>query len=189
MKQLIDELCDVELSKADWHSSPFYKLTLLNNDSRGEVGEQIISQIFHKLDYNIQEDCSTTVLREDGHYDLKVDNQRIEIKTSINTSFWQHEPLYYADVCDIVIFLDFRYNDFVITICKREDLPLKEENVSLFGKKKGTLRKNKDDGYKLDFSLKTFSVLEQTDNCKVFLENASIEEMAQFIKRWWDANV
>lgn len=120
---------------------------------------------------------------------MKVDNQRIEVKTSINTSFWQHEPLYYADVCDIVIFLDFRYNDFVITICKSKDLPLKKENVPLFGRKRGTLRKNKDDGYKLDFSLKTFSVLEQTDNCKVFLENASIEEMAHFIKKWWDANV
>lgn len=56
MKQLLDELCDAELSKTNWRSSPFYKLTLLNNDSRGEVGEQIISQIFHKLDYNIQED-------------------------------------------------------------------------------------------------------------------------------------
>ena len=44
---------------------------------------------------------------EDGIYDLKINNKRIEVKTSCHTKnfVWQHEPLYEKDVYDYVIFM------------------------------------------------------------------------------------
>ena len=49
-------------------------------------------------------------IKSDGHYDLKVENQRVEVKTACAETTFQHEPLYRANVCDIVIFIDICYN-------------------------------------------------------------------------------
>ena len=73
----------------------------------------------------------------DGHYDLKVNGRRIEVKTSCQTSkgVWQHEPLYAEEVCDLVIFIDFGYDFFHISVIPSKDLPLGRTSPYFINKK------------------------------------------------------
>lgn len=82
---------------------------------------------------------------------------KVEIKTAYrdNQSHWQHENLYKNANVDTSIFVDFDYHFIYISVFPEESLPLGKDSI-IFGKKHGTLRKNKDDGYKLDFTKTTF---------------------------------
>ena len=63
-------------------------------------------------------------------------------------------------------------------------LPLDDYNKELFGRKKATLRQNKDDGYKLDFSATTYKTLMSHDDnyAKFFVaEEASLFDIGSFI--------
>lgn len=167
-----------------WESAKFKSVYNMTNDARGQFGELIISEAFHQLKANIQEDISNNNTREkEQHYDLKVNNHRIEVKTScLSSNSWQHEPLYCQSVCDDVIFIDFHYNWFYITVVTNDSLPLGgKSNVEMFGRKHGTLRRNKDDGFKLDFSAATISTLTKAKHCKKFNESATIEDIAAWI--------
>lgn len=167
-----------------WDDAVFKDIYYMTNDARGEFGEQLISDIFHALNYKIDTDISNTNIHPDGHYDIKVEGQRIEVKTSCIScgSMWQHEPLYRQDVCDLVIFIDFNYNEFYITVVKNNELPLNKTVAELFGRKHGTLRKNKDDGYKLDFSHTTINTLIKKNRCKIFNSDVTMEELKYFME-------
>lgn len=185
---LIHNFYEENKKESAWENSPFKEIKLLENDKTGELGEKIASNVFNSLKYNIQEDTSTKTIRADGHYDLKVENKRVEIKTSCYSHSFQHEPLYREDLCDIVIFIDFYYDKFFITIVKNSDLPLGRKSI-IFGAKKGTLRKNKDDGYKLDFSLKLLQKLKENKVSESFKASNSIKDISLFIDGWWKRNV
>lgn len=188
MKNLIENFCLEHREKDEWTDSPFKGIKELTNDARGELGELIISKLFHYLNYEINEDITNINRKEDGHYDLKVRGKRIEVKTTCAVKQFQHEPLYKENVCDIVVFLDFTYDRYWLTICKNDELPLGKDSV-LFGRKHGTLRKNKDDGYKLDFSYSTIQTLIQHKNCKEFYDESSIKDLSFFVNEWWNKNV
>lgn len=171
-----------------WDIAPFSSIKKMENDTRGQFGEKIISEAFHLDSKNTFDmDYGNGNHHEDGIYDLKINNKRIEVKTSCHTkSFtWQHEPLYEKDVYDYVIFIDFTYDCFYISYVSREELPLSINGAkkvpTLFGTKKGTLRKEKMDGYKLDFSRKTISLLNQAGRCKVFNDLSTLEDIKNFI--------
>lgn len=168
-------------NESPWNTAIFKDIYYLSNDARGKFGEQFISQLLHILNWNIQEDASDKTIRSDGHYDIKANNLRLEIKTACysSNSSWQHEPLYDDDACDYVIFLDFHYNYYYLTICKNSDLPLGgRSNIKMFGNKHGTLRKNKDNGYKFDFSNTTIKTALNAGICKQFLANDSLSTVA-----------
>lgn len=189
MKNLIHNFCLSHQNAEDrWKTSPFREIKELTNDARGELGETIVSTIFHSLGYEIDEDITNQNVKENGHYDLKVRDQRIEVKTTCADKQFQHEPLYTNNVCDLVVFLDFTYDKYWLTICKNGELPLGRDNKD-FGNKHGTLRKNKDNGYKLDFSFTTIKSLIATGHTKQFTENSSIEELQSFVNSWWLKNV
>ena len=168
-----------------WENAIFKDVYNMTNDARGQFGESIISDACHMINANIQEDITNTNVKNDGaHYDIKVNDYRIEVKTScISTSdAWQHEPLYFENVCDKVIFIDFSYDCFYIAVVDNVDLPLGgRDNPTMFGRKHGTLRKNKDDGFKLDFSKTTINTLIKSGHCKKFEASATIEDVAEWI--------
>lgn len=188
MLNLINQFCESHKEQDKWENSSFYCIKKLTNDARGELGENLISKVFHFLHYSFQQDYSNNSVHTDGHYDLKIEQQRIEVKTTCADSNFQHEPLYKENVCDIVIFIDFTYDKYWISIVKNKDLPLGKDS-EYFGRKHGTLRKNKDDGYKLDFSHATLTKLENKKMSKLFYPNDSIDKVADFIKEWWEQNV
>lgn len=173
-----------EYAKADsWETAIFASIKRMENDTRGLFGERIISEALHlNENFVFDMDCTNSSKHSDGHYDLKVNGVRIEIKTSCQTSaeVWQHEPLYAEAACDLVIFVDFGYDFFHISVIPSKDLPLGRSSP-YFINKKGILRKNKDDGYKLDFSKKTIRDLTGFGLTQAFGADATIQDIAIFI--------
>lgn len=170
--------------KDEWEDAPFAKIKKMENDTRGEFGEKLISNILHlDKDFIFDMDTTNNSIHNDGHYDLKINGKRIEIKTSCCTAakLWQHEPLYKDNQCDIVIFVDFNFDEFYITVLKSDDLPLGKDS-DFFPNKHATLRKNRDDGWKLDFSQTTLKNLANFNVCATFTPNTPYEDIKNFIK-------
>lgn len=165
-----------------WETALFKDVYNMTNDARGAFGEQLISGTIHALGWEIQCDVTNKNVHDDGHYDIKANNHRMEVKTSCLSNSYQHEPLYKENVCDYVIFIDFYYDKFYVSVVKNEELPLDKDNKTLFGRKHGTLRRNKDDGYKLDFSPATIQQLTKAKRCKVFYDDTTVEDIATFLK-------
>lgn len=170
-------------AKADsWETAIFANVKRMENDTRGQFGEQIISEALHlNENFVFEMDSTNSNVHSDGHYDLKVNGVRIEVKTSCKSSnTWQHEPLYAEAVCDLVVFIDFDYDVFHISVIPSRDLPLGRPS-QYFINKKGTLRKNKDDGFKLDFSAKTIRDLTSFGLTRTFDSNATVQDIVDFI--------
>ena len=171
-------------AKADsWETAVFANVKRMENDTRGQFGEQLVSEALHlNENFVFDMDSTNSNVHPDGHYDLKVNGVRIEVKTSCRTTstVWQHEPLYAEAVCDLVVFIDFDYDVFHISVIPSIDLPLGRTSP-YFINKKGTLRKNKDDGYKLDFSMKTIRDLTSFGLTRTFDADASIQDIADYI--------
>jgi hypothetical protein len=189
IEAMIQEAYAAEKENNDpWQDSPYRDFLNLTLDTRGKLGEQIISQALSNsgnANLIIEEDVSDVNVKGDGvHYDMKVNGLLIEIKTAYRGkgNSWQHENLY-VSAADMSIFLDIDYQGLYITVIPEKLLPLGKDSP-IFGRKHGTLRKNKDDGYKLDFSqttLKTFFAHGES-YCKYFDESeASLENIGQFI--------
>lgn len=182
-----------ELNKSDiidpWETSPFKDLLKLTIDTRGKIGEQIISQSLHADSNNIfNEDISDINKHEnDKHYDLKVNDLSIEVKTAYRDSndSWQHENIYQTNGSDIIVFVDFDYTQFYITIVSTNDIPFKDirDNTIMFGRKHTTLRKGKEDGHKFDFSQHTIDTLITAGACQTFSSDATPSEIAKFYER------
>lgn len=95
-----------------WDLSYFVKIDKLKNNNSGRVGENFV---FNLLKNNFE--CEKSNNFNNGTYDLKVFNKKIEIKTARigkNNSF-QHENLRNKD-CDFFLFIDIEPNHFYITI-------------------------------------------------------------------------
>lgn len=180
---MMNDIYNASQKDNPWINSSYEKINALTNDARGKFGEQLISAVFHQIPCRIDQDISDNSVHPDGHYDLKVDGVRIEVKTSANLKNWQHEPLYAEDMCDVVIFVDFTPESYNVSFILSDDLPL-GKNSPLMPNKHGTLRKNKDDGYKLDFSKKTFMDLKLTGVCETFSPNEE-EKLVKFIQKMW----
>lgn len=176
------------LKNNPWHNSPYANFLKLGIDARGRLGEEIISQainISNNSNIIINEDITNVNAKGKGiHYDMKINNKLIEIKTAYRdkANAWQHENLY-VSASDIVVFVDFDYTGIYISVIPNEKLPLGKDS-EIFGRKHGTLRKNKDDGYKLDFSLTTLSTfLKYGNNYSKFFnaEQATLSNIGDFV--------
>ena len=138
-----------------WQDSPYRDFLNLTLDTRGKLGEQIISQALSNsgnANIIIEENTSDVNVKGDGvHYDMKINGLLIEIKTAYRgkNNNWQHENLY-VSAADMSIFLDIDYQGLYITVIPEKLLPLGKDSP-IFGRKHGTLRKNKDDDINLIF--------------------------------------
>lgn len=175
-------------SKDPWNDSPYKELLKLTIDQRGKIGESIVSEAIKQANNNriyIEEDVSDVNAKGVGvHYDIKVNGQLIEIKTAYRGTgnSWQHENLY-KTAATMSLFLDFDYNGIYVSIIPEDILPLGKDS-EVFGRKHGTLRQDKSDGYKLDFSLATFKYFANYGNkynTYFDADEASLEDIGIFI--------
>ena len=162
-----------------WDNSPFKTLLTLSIDGRGKVGEEIISQAFHAIPCNIQEDI--TDVNNGNKYDMKVNNYTIEVKTAYRDTrnSWQHENIYRNANVDYIIFIDFDYQNVIISCVSTSIIPFDKKD-KIFGKK-ATLRKAKDDGYKFDFSRRTHQNLINNNLAQVFSQTVTKEELGEWL--------
>ena len=160
--EVIDGLTDEAFesdNSTSWIGSPFEKLIVMSNDARGRWGERLACEFLKLAELPHQWDADCNNQQPDGIYDIKLETgTRIEVKTAASFKNWQHEPIYAAPVWDVLFLIDVAYDKIFLTILNRTQLlpilvPHKAQHV-LLGKG-ATLRKNKDDGYKFDFSPKT----------------------------------
>lgn len=172
-----------------WHNSPYRDLLKLTPDARGKMGEAIVSEALHQANNSkilIEEDYSDVNVKGDNvHYDMKINGLNVEIKTAYRgkSGSWQHENLY-RNAADMTIFVDFDIDGIYFAVILENQLPLDDYNKELFGRKKATLRQNKDDGYKLDFSATTYKTLmSHNDNYAKFFvaEKAGLFDIGSFI--------
>ena len=175
-------------NKDPWGDSPYKELLKLTIDQRGKIGENIVSEAIKQANNSlicIEEDVTDINIKGDGvHYDIKVNGQLIEIKTAYRGTgnSWQHENLY-KNAATMSIFLDFDYNGIYVSIIPEDILPLGKDS-KIFGRKHGTLRQNRSDGYKLDFSLTTFkNFANYGDTYSIYFDadEASLEDIGIFI--------
>lgn len=175
-------------SKDPWNGSPYKELIKLTIDQRGKIGENIVSEAIKQANNSlicIEEDVTDVNAKGDGvHYDIKVNGQLIEIKTAYRGTgnSWQHENLY-KTAATMSLFLDFDYNGIYISIIPEDILPLGKDS-EVFGRKHGTLRQNRNDGYKLDFSLTTFkNFANYGDTYSTYFDadEANLEDIGIFI--------
>lgn len=169
-----------------WDGSVFEKIAKTNNDARGELGEIWFSEWIKNLTtLTINTDRTNSSVKADGHYDMKINNARVEIKTAVRgaSKTWQHEPLYTNEFCDYVVFIDVDFDKVFLTIVHTNELPLVERSV-IFPNRMATLRKNKDNGYKLDFSNKTISDLQKAGRCFTITFETAPTEIGSFIEQF-----
>lgn len=155
--------------KINWEQSFFRDWKMMSSDARGRAGEELASECFFQL--GIKHDWSPKESEKtDGKYDIKaflkwlsdLISKRVEVKTSASLTNWQHEPIYAENVWDILITIDIDLTGIQFNILDRDTTPdnllqiLVQEKCQHPSLKKGaTLRKNKEDGYKFDFSKTT----------------------------------
>ena len=189
IETMIHEIYEKEQVANDpWRDSPYKELLGLTIDQRGKIGEAIVSTSIKKASNDniiVEEDISDVNAKpNEMHYDIKVNGQFIEIKTAYRGKqhSWQHENLY-KKAATMTIFIDFDYHGLYVSIFPESELPL-DKDSPIFGRKHGTLRQNRDDGYKLDFSLTTFKNFAKygNDYSKYFeAEEANLENIGIFI--------
>lgn len=148
-----------------WEESVFEDLRFLGSDICGKWGEKFLNDILNSYNLPVKWNGDSNTNTPDGKYDMKVNEKRVEVKTSfrntskpdakgkIKLSGWQHENIYKEFIWDKIVFIDVDTHAIYITVL--------DHNEMVFGIKhpifdrKPTLRQNKDDGYKFDFGPKT----------------------------------
>lgn len=182
-----NQLIKQDIGNTPWDNSPYKELLSLTVDSRGKVGERICSESC-KTQPNIiiEEDISDVNAKGNNiHYDIKINGVYLEIKTSYRdkNNTWQHETIYKnSENCDAVLFIDFDYNGIHFSIFKTKDLPLGVDSM-FFPNKHATLRKNHDDGYKLDFSRRTMINFNNNHYCYFSQDEVSLNNIGNFIAK------
>ena len=148
LKNIIDNEYKYQEENNIWNDSIFSKINLLKNDHSGKIGERFINNICleNGIICEYKENINS---QNDGTYDLKIKNKRIEIKTARfgNTKTFQHENLHNGR-CDYYLFMDIKPNNFYITILQSFDL---NKKCSIMNRKPH-LRKGTHDIFKFDFS-------------------------------------
>ena len=190
IEAMIHETYTAEQERNDpWHSSPYRNLLKLTIDARGKMGEAIVSKALHQAQNPrivIDEDYSDVNSKGDQvHYDMKINGINVEIKTAYRgkNGSWQHENLY-RSAADMTIFVDFDLDGIYFSVIPENLLPLDGYNELFGNRKKATLRQNKDDGYKFDFSMTTHKTLAAHGEtyAKFFVaDDASLYDIGSFI--------
>lgn len=144
-----------------WKGSPFEPMQILSVDACGKWGENFLNKILISYGFKVKWDADKNTNASDGKYDLMVNRNRVEVKTSFrnrdtpqgNHGGWQHENIYKDHVWDKLALIDVDVNGVYITILNFEEMVFDNKHPIL--NRKPTLRKFRDDGYKFDFGLNT----------------------------------
>ncbi len=183
---ILEESLVIKNSNADyWENSVFKNLVNQNNDYRGFWGEGIIHNFCRAAGLTSEWDEDSNINCEDGVYDIVVDGQRVEVKTSFSSKNWQHENIYLSgDKCDKVAFVDVDAENIYITILDQDLLSpaAYDLNYQILGKRP-TLRNNQDDKWKFDFSKRTIRIGIEMGYTFVYnVENPDVEGLSEFLR-------
>ena len=139
-----------------WDGSVFEGVANLGADKRGQWGEDTLEKILVSLGYEVSETGNDNIGKEDGSvFDLKVNGFRVEVKTSVASSNWQHENIYAENKWDKITFVDVSYDTIHFTILDYSEMVFDAKHPIL--NRKPTLRQAREDAYKFDFGLATLA--------------------------------
>jgi len=162
-----------------WVNSPYKKLVSISNDARGKWGEAYVARLIRSTGIKVEE----RGLKKDKNgkiYDLFINEKgEWEIKLAtigMNESF-QHENLSNNKTPCGWIFLDVEPDKIWLTILRKCDL---SKNIPEIGKK-GHLRKETNDVYKLDFSKSTINKAKESGIC-INITESSEEDISKFLR-------
>lgn len=162
-------------------NSPFEDITFLTNDELGKWGEELSHNILQQAQISSIWDGDSNTSQEDGVYDIKANNYRIEVKTATrghnkNTSDnWQHENIYYNKVWDKLLFVDIAYYSIYFTILDYDNFFFERQHPVF--NKKATLRTGQTDKWKFDFS--RASIQKGVDAGLTFEYNSTTDNMTE----------
>lgn len=193
-QQIIEDLnkTKVKINKNIWEGSHFEGLKNMEIDTSGKVGEILLST-FLESDNNVVFNGDSNTNAEDGKYDMKVNNKRVEVKTarigSGNT--FQHEHLKNTDECDVYVFIDFEPNCFYISIMNK-DINFDDYVTERSGGKgylhpifeKSITHRKGEDNYKFDLSLSSLKKgLEKGMTIKIDTNDDNDDKIKIFLKK------
>ncbi len=129
-EQLMKEVEKINDSNQLWKKeSPHIKIKHIDIDSRGQVGEQFLLNIFKMHGNYNTEDIGK------GHesYDIKINEFKIEVKTATQgkTGTFQHEGLTYDEDWDMVAFLDITPDEIYFNLFKKDEFTFKNDEIYL----------------------------------------------------------
>jgi hypothetical protein len=107
-----------------WKNSVFKELAHAKPDITGKFGERLLNDLLKKYGFLVKWDEDKNTASSDGTYDLKVNEERIEVKTSFENKNggWQHENIYKERVWDKLALVDVEPYAIFITILNFEEM-------------------------------------------------------------------
>ena len=136
-----------------WDGSVFEDVANLGADKRGEWGEALLESILLSTGATVTDTGNDNILQDDGVYDMNVNGERTEVKTSIASDNWQHENIYAENKWDKIAFIDVAYDTIYFTVLDYDEMVFDERHPIL--NRKPTLRQAREDAYKFDFGQAT----------------------------------
>lgn len=147
-----------------WKDSAYEDIKLLSIDERGQLGEELIFDVFEDSEeYSVKYDSSVTDAIKG--YDIIINEKKIEIKTATITTgsgMFQHEHLEAQRDYHILLFIDIAPNEVFLTGVKKTDVMWSRKRND--DKSKKTLHRRPNGDYKCDFTIKHI----KTDNIPKF---------------------
>jgi hypothetical protein len=177
---IIEEEYDYQESGSHWYDSTFEKIDKLKNDHSGKCGEKLIRDLCKEN--NIAHVYEEDIIDSEGHYDIIINNKRVEIKTARlgKQGAFQHENLK-NDGNDYYMFVDVVPNGFYITVMDSQKTNLTERH-EIIGRKPH-LRDATTGVYKFDFSAKNLQKGIQAGITMKVDDATPVDCIGDFIKR------
>jgi hypothetical protein len=183
---ILDESLVIDESpKNAWEKSKFKYMVKQSNDCRGSWGEGLVHKWCIAAGLSSKWDEDSNINCEDGVYDVVIDDQRVEVKTSFSLKNWQHENIYLlGDKFDKIVFVDVDPENIYLTVLDREILSpaASDRDYKILGKTP-TLRGDQIDKYKFDFSRKSLqNGIEEGHTFVYNVENPDFEGLSEFLR-------
>lgn len=107
-----------------WKNSVFKILAYAHADYRGKFGEKLLNDILISCGHKVEWLADRNTSASDGIYDLKVNKNRVEVKTSFENKNggFQHENIYQERVWDKLAFIDIEPFAIYFTILNFDEM-------------------------------------------------------------------
>jgi len=133
-----------------WDGSPFEDVANLGADKRGQWGEELLENILIASGFDVTGTGNDNIGNDDGSvFDMDINGERTEVKTSIAETQFQHENIYAENKWDKIVFIDVSYDIIYFTVLDYDEMVFDDRHPILG--RKPTLRQAREDAYKFDF--------------------------------------
>ena len=139
-----------------WIAGRFKEIKALSTDSRGELGEDFLAELFEQLGHEVTQTKVTD--RTQKHWDILLDGRlKLEVKTATlgkEGRMFQHENIERDRNFDILVLLDIAPDAIYLTLAPKKTLPFNERNSNWTKNPKKMHRRATGIHYKWDLSLR-----------------------------------